>query len=138
MPKLRQNERERAVDMVQVGITHQTVADHFYVSRITLSMLMIRLRQTDRTNDRPRSDRPRVTAQCQDRQLRLIHLWNRKVMAQHTAHITPGLANVRISGQTVRRRLRECGLRARRSLVGAIHMQRHRIARLARARARSR
>ena len=47
MPRLRENDRERAVGMVQA-------AYHFNVSRITISWLMIRLRQTGRTNDRPR------------------------------------------------------------------------------------
>ena len=59
--------------MVQAGMTHQAVADHFNVSRITISMLMIRLRQTGRTNDRPRNGSLRVTSQRQDRQLRLIY-----------------------------------------------------------------
>ena len=40
--------------------------------------------------------------------------------AEDTARRTPGLANVRISGQTVRRRLRESGLRAWPPVVGAI------------------
>ena len=68
-PRLRQNGRERAVGMVQAGMTHQAVADHFNVSRITISRLMIRLRQTGRTNDRPRSDRPRMTSQRQERHI---------------------------------------------------------------------
>ena len=94
--------------MVQAEMTHQAVEDHFNVSRITISRLTIRLRQTGRTNDRPRNDRPHVTPF-----LRLIHLRNRMVTAEDTVRRTPGLANVRISGQTVRRRLRESGLRAR-------------------------
>jgi orotate phosphoribosyltransferase-like protein len=53
MPQLHQNDRERAVGMVQAGMTHQAVTDHFNVSRITISWLMTRLRQTGRTNDRP-------------------------------------------------------------------------------------
>jgi hypothetical protein len=53
MPRLRQNDRERAVGMVQVGMTHQAVAYHFKAFRLTFSRLMIRLRQTGRTNDRP-------------------------------------------------------------------------------------
>ena len=61
MPQLHQNDRERAVDMVQAGMTHQAVVDHFNVSRITISWLMIRLQQTGRTNDRPRDGRRRVT-----------------------------------------------------------------------------
>jgi transposase len=74
MPRLCQNDRERGVGMVQTGMTHQAIADHFNVSRITISRLMIRLRQTGRMNDRPCSGRLRVTSQRQDRHLRLIHL----------------------------------------------------------------
>jgi transposase len=103
--------------MAQAGMTHQAVADHFNVSRITSSRLMIRLRQTGRTNDGPRNGRPRVTSQHQDRHLRIIHLRDLMKTAEDTAHRIPGLANVRISGQTVRRRLRESGLRARRPMV---------------------
>jgi hypothetical protein len=55
-----------------------------------------------------------------------------------TVRRTPGLANVRMSGQTARRSLRESGFRARRPVVWPILKQRHRIARLAWARARRR
>jgi len=58
------------------------------------------------------------------------------VMVEDTARRTPGLANVQISGQTVRKRLRESGLRVMRPVVGPILKQRHRTARLVWARAR--
>ena len=61
------------------------------MSRITISRLMIRLRQTGRTNDRPRNGMPRVTSQRQDTHLRL-----RMITAEDTARGTPGLANVQI------------------------------------------
>ena len=126
MPRLRQYDRERAAGMFQAGITHQVVADdYFNVSRIIISRLLIRLRQTSRTNDRPLNDRPRVTLQRQDRHLRLIHLRKPIITAENTVRRTPGLANVRILGQPVRRRLRESGLRARRPVVGTILKQRH-------------
>jgi hypothetical protein len=99
---------------------------------------MIRLRQTGRTNDRPRNDKPHETSQSQDRHLRLILLRNRMIAAEGTARRTPGLANVQISGQTVRRRLRESGPRARRPVVGPILKQRHRTARPVWARVRRR
>ena len=108
------------------------------MSRITIARLNIILRQTGRTNDRPRIGGPPVTSQRQDRHLRLIHLRNRMLTAEDTARRTPDLANIRISGQTVRRRLRESEFRARRPVVGPILKQRHMIARLARDRARSR
>ena len=53
------------------------------------------------------------------------------ITAEDTSRRTPGLANVRISGQTVPKRLRESGLRARRPVVEPILNQRHRTARLA-------
>ena len=96
------------------------------------------LRQTGRTNDRPRNGSPRVTSQRQDRHLSLIHLRNRVIAAEDIARRTPGLANIRISGQTVRRGLRESEFRARHPVVGPILKQRHMIARLARDRARRR
>jgi hypothetical protein len=58
--------------------------------------------------------------------------------AEDTACRTPGLGNVRSSGQTVRRRLRESRIWARRSVVEPILKQRHRTAILAWARARLR
>jgi transposase len=111
-------------------------ADHLDVSRITISRLIIRLRQTDRTNDKPCSGKSRVTSQREDRHLRLIHLQNCKITVDDTARRTPVLENVRFSRQTVRRRLRESGLRARRPVVRPIRKQRHRTARWASARAR--
>ena len=61
MPRLHQDDRERAMGMVQVGMTHPVVGNHF-MSRITISRLMIRLRQKGRTNDGPINGRPRVTS----------------------------------------------------------------------------
>jgi hypothetical protein len=36
MPRLRQNDCDGPVDMVQAGMTHHAVADHFNVSRIII------------------------------------------------------------------------------------------------------
>jgi hypothetical protein len=76
MPRLRQNDRELSVGMIQAGKTHQAVADHFTVSTLTTSRLMIRLRQTGRTNERPYNDMSCVTSQRQDRHFGLNHLRN--------------------------------------------------------------
>jgi hypothetical protein len=93
MPRFRQNDRERAVGMIQA------VADHFNVSRITISRLMIRLWQTDRRNNGTCNGRPRVTSQRQDRHLRLIQLRNSMITAEDTTRSTSDLANVRISNR---------------------------------------
>jgi len=60
------------------------------------------------------------------------------ITVEDTSRRTPGLANVQISDQTVRRRLGESGLRARRPVVGPIFKHRYWTARLACARARCR
>ena len=77
--------------MVQAGMTHQTIADPFNVSRITISRLMIRLRQTGGTNDRHRNVRSRMMSERQDRHVCLIHLRNRMITAENTARRTTGL-----------------------------------------------
>ena len=66
------------------------------------------------------------------------HLRNRSVTTVHTARLTPGRTNVRISDQTVRNRLHQCGLRARRPLKGSTLKQCHRAARLQWGRTRHR
>ena len=53
--------------MVQALMTRQAVADHFDVSRITISRLVIRFQQTGKTNDRPRNGRLRGASQRQDK-----------------------------------------------------------------------
>jgi len=130
MPRLHQDEQERAIGMLRAGMSQTAVANHFNASRMTMYRLMVRLRNTGTTSDRPRSGRPRATTLRQDRQIRLIHLRNRFETAVATARRIPGRANNRISDQTVRNRLHQCGLRARRPLKGAILKKRHRTARL--------
>jgi hypothetical protein len=46
----------------------------------------------------------------------------------HTARLIPGRTNVRMSDQTVRNRLHQCGVRARRPLKGSMLKQLHRAA----------
>ena len=119
-------------------MTHQAIAYHFNVSRITISRLMIRVQQTGRANDKPRSGRTCVTSQRQNRHIRIIYLWNFMITAMDTASRTLSLANVQIAGQIVCRRLRESGHRTRHQVVGPILKQHHRTVRLACARARRR
>ena len=96
MPRLSQNDREQTLGMVQAGMTHQAVADHFNMSRITISRLMIRLRQTGRTNGSPCNGRRRVMSQRQHRHIRLIQLRKSMTTTEDTTRRTSGLANVRI------------------------------------------
>ena len=118
MPRLPQNERERAVGMFQVGMTQTEITNHFNYSRMTIYRLLVRVRATDTTSDCRRSGRPRETTLHQDRHITLIHLRFGFVTAVYTARRTPGIRNNRISDQTVRHRLRQSSLRSRRPLKG--------------------
>lgn len=110
--------RERAVGMLHAGLSVTTVAARLNVHHSTVSRLRTRLRETGSTANRPHARRPRVTTPAQDRYIRLEHLRNRVRPATRTADETVGLHNRRISAQTVRNRLREANLRARRPHQG--------------------
>jgi DNA-directed RNA polymerase specialized sigma subunit len=44
MPRLLQNERERAVGMFQAGMTQTEIANHLNCSRMTIYQLLVRVR----------------------------------------------------------------------------------------------
>ena len=123
MARLSQVQRERAVGMLLAGRSIAEVGRTFACTRPTIYMLQRRLRQTGTTSDRPRSGRPKVTMPREDRLIRLAHLRNRFLPATVTATTIPRRP---VSPRTVRRRLRQFGLRARRPHVGIILTRRHR------------
>lgn len=120
MPRLPQHCRDQAIGMLEAGNSVNMVARRFGCTRMAIYQLQRRYRDTGRTQDRPRSGRPRVTTPIQDRRIRLLHLRDRFRSATTTAFETPGRANNRISSNTVIRRLREHGLRPRRPHIGMV------------------
>ena len=106
MPRLSNDERNRAVTMLLQGATQQEVATALGVHQTTVHRLQGRLVLFGNTNDRPWSGRLRVTIARQDHLMRLTYLRNRTRTAVETAITTPGTHNHRISAQTVRNRLR--------------------------------
>ena len=114
MPRLGNDERHHAMGMLDGGMSCRQVAHHFGCSPSTITRLLQRHRETGSVNDRPRSGRERVTTPDQDRYIVLQHLRDRFLTASETAAATPGRHQPRISGNTVRRRLYESDLRARR------------------------
>jgi hypothetical protein len=69
-----------------------------------------------------------VTTPAQNRHIRLRHLRNRFTTATSNAAAIPGPR--RISHQTVRNRIREAGIRARRPVKAVVLTRRHRQVRL--------
>lgn len=114
MPQMSRVMRERAIGMLTAGMSTRAVAVQLNVHNRTIGRLRARFRETGNTANRPHPRRPRVTTAEQDRHIRLSHLRDRLRPATRTADETVGLHNRRISAQTVRNRLREANLRARR------------------------
>ena len=114
MQCLGNDERHRAMGMLDGGMSCRHVARHFGCSPSTINRLLQRHRETGSVNDRPRSGRERVTTPDQDRYIVLQHLRDRFLTASETAAATPGRHQPRISGNTVRWRLYESDLWAHR------------------------
>ena len=65
--KLSDEERARALGRMEAGIHPRDVANQFNVHRSTIIRLRDRHRATGTVSDRPRSGRPKVTTQHEDR-----------------------------------------------------------------------
>ena len=111
MPRLNCTNRNIAIGLLEAGQSQQTVARRMAVHQTTISRLWAR----------PRSGRPRVTTRAQDRYIRVHHLRHRTATATSTASNITGLRRL-----SVRDRLREVGLRARRPCFGPVLRQLHR------------
>ena len=123
MPRLTEQQRHNAIGRLQGGQTQLQVANALRVSRQTISNLWRRYNGTGTVRDRPRSGGPSVTTHAQDRFIRLRHLRDRFTTATSTSTQIPGLR--RISGQTVRNRLRAAGIFARRPVRRNVLTPRH-------------
>ncbi len=113
MPKILQVLRQHAICMLAAGMSTRDVARELNVHLSTISCLQRRFREFGSTSTRPHNRRPRVTP-AQDLHIQHLHLQDRLKLATWTAATTIGLHNQRISAQTVRNRLREAHLHARR------------------------
>ncbi len=117
MPQMSQVLRERAIGMLTAGMSTRAVAHELNVQFSTISRLQRRFREFGSTSNRPHNRR-HVTTPAQDLHIQHLHLQDRLRPATRTAAATIGLYNQRISAQTVRNRLREAHLHARRPQWG--------------------
>ena len=124
MPRMGTNARHRAIGIIQAGTPQCDGALRFSVHQNTISSLWRRFQTTGSGSDRPRSGRPRVTSQRQDKYIRVTHLWNRFQTASVTARTIPGLR--RIHPRTVHNRLHEHHIRPRRPCVSTFLLPRRR------------
>lgn len=120
------DQRNRAIGQLQAGVTAAQVARNFGVHEHTVRRLRHRFVQTGQVQDRPRSGRPCETSARTDRTIVRDHVRDRFLVPQRTARATRGRTRNRINARTVRRRLSESQLRARRPYYGARLSNAHR------------
>ena len=115
--------------MHTTGMSFKAIGRQMGYYYTVVSRLVRKHTQTNNVKDLPRSSRPRVTTDRDDRALqrlvRLMPFATSPVLKQHW------LPNKRLSTRTVRNRLKSAGLKSRRVIKRPMLVDRHRRSRLA-------
>ena len=126
---LEEVEVAKAVVLLESGYTQRIVAERFDVSRSVVARLWRRYQETGEFTRREEQGRHRMTSQREDQYLRNLALRNRQSTARRLQIDFQHAIGQRISDQTIRNRLHEGDLRARRPARGPILTRQHRARR---------
>ena len=125
----RMAQRWQIIGMHTTGMSFKAIGRQMGYHYTVVSRLVRKHTQTNNVKDLPRSGRPRVTSDRDDRALqrlvRRMPFATSPVLKQHW------LPNRRLSTRTVRNRLKSAGLKSRRVIKRPLLVDRHRRIRLA-------
>ena len=116
--------------MFEMSLPQRQVADILGVSQSVVARLWSRFQETGRYTRRPGQGRGRCTTDAQDRYVRTLALRNRQSTATRIQSEFQIATGRRLSDQTIRNRLHEDGMNARRPAIGPILTPDHRMRRL--------
>ena len=125
------DQQSLAIAMLQTGRSQMEVATELGVSQSVISRLQQRYRETGRVTERRRSGRPLATSRADDRYIVNAALRNRMMNATQLQARLREVRGTQVSRQTIRNRLHQRGLHARRPARVPDHTTRHRHHRLA-------
>jgi hypothetical protein len=127
--RISEAQRWQIIGMHTAGMSFKATGHQMDYHYTVVSWLVRTHTQTNNVKDLPRSDRPRVTSDRDDRSLqrlvRRMPFATSPVLKQHW------LPNIRLSTRTVRNRLKSAGLKSRRVIKRPLLADRHRRTRLA-------
>lgn len=120
----------RAVALHDVGHSYREVAHILGFSKSSVERAVARFRMTGSYGRRPGSGRQRATTAIDDRFIRVSVLRDRHTSAVEIQNALQRVRQVAVNEITVRRRLHEANLRARRPATGPELLREHRTNRL--------
>ena len=127
--KLSELDRGRAIGWLQDGVAVRQVAQRLGVSHSVIIRLRQRFQNTGRTQEQPRSGRPRITTPREDRYIERQALQDRTATANNIRRRLRDATHTVVSDQTIRNRLHNANLRARRAAIRPRLNDAHRAAR---------
>lgn len=120
----------RAIVYAELGLSQRNIADRLGVNQSTVSRVLKRFRETGNNKRRRGQGRPRCTQERDDRFIRLAVSRDRFQTSNQLRDELQRARNAAVSSRTIRRRLKEGNMAARRPATGPLLTRAHKAARL--------
>ncbi|GFX50472.1 transposable element Tc1 transposase [Trichonephila clavipes] len=124
--KVSEFDRRRIVAYRDCGLSFKESGSRVGQNQTTVMQICDRWMQEGMTDQRGRSHLPQCTTSCEDSQIGRMTVTDRSVTSRTIAHHIESVTHHSVSARTIRRRLQQSGLSARRPWLGLPLTQNHR------------